>query len=217
MIPIASYYLGTTPSAPINSAPFTRHQSMSQASLPHSASSNKAANRASMPAPARTPTDPSPSIRASGMSIESSARATPHGFEPTPEEQGGSEEEDSSSPTKKNRGPPRMRHGTMDRAFKFPPGPPPPVPEIKPEHLQNTRDQAMHRSAGGSQETEAPLDVKGPADYEGSEEAGLTAVSTVAPSSVEVPPLPPVEREKSASQQDEGDEDLGETEEISLN
>ncbi|TFY81461.1 hypothetical protein EWM64_g2552 [Hericium alpestre] len=58
MVPIAAYYLGTTPSAPINSAPFTRHQSMSQAALPQSAHANKAANRASMPAPSRSPATP---------------------------------------------------------------------------------------------------------------------------------------------------------------
>ncbi|EGO20460.1 hypothetical protein SERLADRAFT_476685, partial [Serpula lacrymans var. lacrymans S7.9] len=38
MVPIAGFYLGTTPSTPMNSAPFQRPQSMSQASLPQSAS-----------------------------------------------------------------------------------------------------------------------------------------------------------------------------------
>lgn len=46
----------------------------------------------------------------------------------------------------------------------------------------------------------------------------LTTVGMVAPSSVEVPPPPPVEKERSlASANDLADDDLGETEEISLN
>ncbi|KAI0306994.1 hypothetical protein B0F90DRAFT_1570748, partial [Multifurca ochricompacta] len=37
MVPISAFYLGTTQSTPMNSAPFARPQSMSQASLPQSA------------------------------------------------------------------------------------------------------------------------------------------------------------------------------------
>jgi hypothetical protein len=49
------------------------------------------------------------------------------------------------------------------------------------------------------------------------EEAGLTAVDAVAPPSpVEVPP-PPIEKERQPTSHDDGDEDVGETEEISLN
>ncbi|KII94568.1 hypothetical protein PLICRDRAFT_47604 [Plicaturopsis crispa FD-325 SS-3] len=50
------------------------------------------------------------------------------------------------------------------------------------------------------------------------EDAGLTTVGVVAPSSVEVPPPPPVEKERTRrASVDEGEEDVGMTEEIDLN
>jgi hypothetical protein len=45
----------------------------------------------------------------------------------------------------------------------------------------------------------------------------MTAVGVVAPSSVEVPPPPPVEKERKMSGGHDELEDVGETEEISLN
>jgi hypothetical protein len=121
MVPISAFYLGTTQSTPMNSPPFARPQSMSQASLPQSAQTTKAANRASMPAPSRTPTSPGPTPPVNSGSPSKAARRT---FEPTPEEGGdGAESSDAASSTKspRNKGPPRARHGTMDREFKFPP------------------------------------------------------------------------------------------------
>jgi len=57
------------------------------------------------------------------------------------------------------------------------------------------------------------------AQEDGSEEVDPMSVNVAAPSSVEVHPLPspPSEREKYAAIADDVDEDVGETEEISLN
>ena len=201
MVPISAFYLGTTQSSPMNSPPFTRPQSMSQASLPQSAQAAKTANRASMPAPSRTPTSPGPTPPIRSDSPLKTVRKT---FEATPEE-GGDEDEsqDTASQMKptRSRGPPRVRHGTMDREFKFP------VATASPE-----LDAALHgqqATGTGTRDTRALDDA---------EEAGWTAVDVVAPSStVEVPPPPPIEKERSPTSHDDGDEDVGETEEISLN
>ena len=196
MVPISAFYLGTTPSSPMNSPPFTRPQSMSQASLPQSAQAAKAANRASMPPPSRT-SGPTPPSR-----TDSPSKTVRKTFDPTPEEGGDRDKpQDASSQTKptRTRGPPRVRHGTMDREFKFPP---------TSDTASNDQQAA---STGTRDSSHAPADA---------EEAGLTAVDVVAPSNstVEVPPPPPpIEKERVPMSPDDGDEDVGETEEISLN
>lgn len=195
MVPISAFYLGTTQSSPMNSPPFARPQSMSQASLPQSAQVAKAASRASMPPPSRTPASPGPTPP---IRTDSPSKAVRKTFDPTPEEGGdGGEPQDASSQTKptRTRGPPRVRHGTMDREFKFPPG-----PSESDTASTSTRDTSH-----------APADA---------EEAELNAVDVVAPSNstVEVPPPPPpIEKERVPTSPDDGDEDVGETEEISLN
>jgi hypothetical protein len=202
MVPISAFYLGTTQSSPMNSPPFTRPQSMSQASLPQSAQAAKAANRASMPAPSRTPTSPGPTPPIRSDSPSKVVRKT---FEPTPEEGGDADEsQDTTSQMKpsRSRGPPRVRHGTMDREFKFP---------VATTSLES--DAALHdqqAASTGTRDTRVSDDA---------EEAGLTAVDVVAPSNstVEVPPPPPIEKERSPTSHDDGDEDVGETVEISLN
>lgn len=203
MVPISAFYLGTTQSTPMNSPPFARPQSMSQASLPQSAQAAKAANRASMPPPSRTPTspDPTPPTR-----TESPSKAVRKTFEPTPEEGGdGGESQGVASQTKptRNRGPPRVRHGTMDREFKFP------VSTVSSE--SDTAVHGQQAASTGTRDTSRAPDE--------AEEAGLTAVDVVAPSNptVEVPPPPPIEKERHSTSHDDGDEDVGETEEISLN
>jgi hypothetical protein len=203
MVPISAFYLGTTQSTPMNSPPFARPQSMSQASLPQSAQAAKAANRASMPAPSRTPTSPGPTPPGRSDSPSKVVRKT---FDPTPEEGGdGDVPQGASSQTKptRTRGPPRVRHGTMDREFKFPPT------TVSPESDMTLHGQQT-ASTGTRDTSHAPADA---------EEAGLTAVDVVAPSNstVEVPPPPPpIEKERVPTSPD-GDEDVGETEEISLN
>ncbi len=197
MVPISAFYLGITQSSPMNSAPFVRPQSMSQASLPQSTQAAKAANRASMPASSQTPTSPGPSPPGSSGSQPKPVRKV---FEPTPEEGGDADESpDAAAETKstRNRGPPHTRCGTMDREFKFPP----PESQTPPPGQQTSASHANNTSR---------------AHDDGPEEAQLTAVNVVAPSSVEVPP-PPIEKERSPTNHDDGDDDVGETEEISLN
>ncbi|EPQ58837.1 hypothetical protein GLOTRDRAFT_102972 [Gloeophyllum trabeum ATCC 11539] len=206
MVPIAGYYLGVNPGTPMHSAPFTRPQSMSQVSLPHSPTrptpgspAQKAANRASMPAPARSSSQQS-------IPTESQVRAGSATFEPTPEEQGEGEEGDiGDSAQRKEEGRTsksakrRTRNGTMDKAFKFPPEPEPghaePAASPIPESPSPPRVESQ---PAPSQQAEEPAHV-------------------IAPSSVEVPPPPPVEKERAPAAHDEGEEDVGETEEISLN
>jgi len=120
-------------------------------------------------------------------------------FEPTPEESGyGDESQVAAAQTKptRNRGPPRARHGTMDREFKFPPA-------------AGSPDSSDTVSGGRGGRSHAPDDT---------EEAGFTTADIVAPSnsSEEVPP-PPIEKERLSTSHEDGDEDVGETEEISLN
>ena len=200
MIPIASYYLGTTPSAPINSPPFTRPQSMSQASLPRSPPGNKSTNRSSVPVSSH-PTASSPAGQ-HPTSPETQSRTQQRTFESTPEgQQENTENNEATSPTSKpkTKGSPHIRQGTMDRQFKFPPTSPPPLPltEGPPQELQSTTS----------------------AQEDGSEEVDLMSANVAVSSSVEVhlPPSPPSEREKHMAIADDVDEDVGETEEISLN
>lgn len=198
MVPISAFYLGITQSSPMNSAPFVRPQSMSQASLPQNTQAAKVANRASMPASSRSPTSPGPS-----PPVSSGAQTKPvrKNFEPTPEEGGDANESpDAEAETKsaRNRGPPRTRHGTMDREFRFPPA-------------------ESHTLLSDLQTSASDANNESQAHDDGPEEAQLTAVNVVAPSSVEVPPPPPIEKERSPTNHDDGDDDVGETEEISLN
>lgn len=201
MVAIGNFYLGASASTPISSAPFSRPQSMSQATLPSPANSNsqaaRANNRQSMPAPARNATSP-PTTQAA-----SAPRVAP--IEPTPEEsesEGEGEGEDDVAAG-------RTRKGTMSKNFRFPspssdtPPPVPPVPasaKAEPEPAPEQQPTAERR-ASSHHATDT-------------EEVALTPV--VAPS-VEVPPPPPVEKERSPLGPDIGDDEVGDTEEISLN
>jgi len=196
MIPIASFYLGTNPST---SAPYTRPQSMSQANLPHSPTghSKNAANRASMPAPSRvTSKSPPNSAFVNQPSPDSEPRDRSGRFGPTPEELDGEGQEAdanvkrTTSADKEARR--RSRPGTMDKNFKFPPTSSPSPPAVPDLPSSNKPDPEE-------------------------DDAGLTSVGVVAPSSVEVPPPPPVEKERVGQAVEEGEEDVGETEEIALN
>ena len=188
----------------MNSPPFARPQSMSQASLPQSAQAAKAANRASMPAPSRSSTSSGSTPPNRSDSPSKVVRKT---FDPTPEEGGdGVEPQVASSEAKptRTRGPPRVRHGTMDREFKFP-----------PTAGLSESDTASHGQEAASTGTRDTSHVSADA-----EEGGLTAVDVVAPSNstVEVPPPPPpIEKERVPMSPVDGEEDVGETEEISLN
>lgn len=210
MIPIAAYYLGATTSAPMAAPPFTRPQSMSQASLPRSPSSpapdrDRAPvnNRASMPAPSRNTTTSPPGSSSNFVnqpppSPETQARASYFG--PTPEETSEetaaeevqAERRSSLTSTESKR---KSRSGTMNRQFKFP--------------NTSTPDQALNKtpaspSASPEQQYTRPSGAKSPP-------------AVIVPSNIEVPPPPPVEKEQSTSSVDEGEDDVGDTVDIPLN
>ena len=110
--------------------------------------------------------------------------------------------EDETSTQLKRTG--RRREGTMNKSFKFPPDPAssesaPPVPGVPkdlPAAAQKPQLSAEDRRIRKSEESDE--------------------VSMVAPSSVEVPPPTPIEKERTTSSVSDLD-DVGETEEISLN
>lgn len=199
MIPIASYYLGAAPSTPVGSAGLSnRPQSMSQASLSHPPTTPQLPNkqtlpsyRASMPAPARQATATPPNQASAFVNQPTSARQ----LESTTEEPGDEAEADrlklerTTSAESKR----KSRSGTMNREFKFPPtsSSPPAMPEVP-----------------AKKGPPAPLT-----------ENGLAAESLVTPSSIEVPPPPPVEKERSFSNisLESGEDDVGDTVDIPLN
>ncbi|KAI5121194.1 hypothetical protein M0805_005995 [Coniferiporia weirii] len=222
MVPIAQFYLGATPNTPLSSAPFTRPQSMSQVSLqrspsrgaasPPSSASAATANRASLPAQRRVNAEIEPS--ASSFVNQSPPGTTPNGKVPAVTEEDELERDEeldtvtNGVPDGANTGSPtsrkepmsprslsaaerRARNGTMDRNFRFPPpaseSASPPVPPLP---------------AG--------------ADTLGQEhEETLRSPTSAAP--MEVPPPDPVEKEKERVDPAEADDDIGITEEISLN
>ncbi|KAF8076858.1 fibronectin type III/BRCA1 domain-containing protein [Lyophyllum atratum] len=207
MVPIASFYLGATPATPLASAQLNRPQSMSQASTPrspHSPPPNQpkaASNRASMPPPSRStetpPSQVSPFLNQAG-SPENQARAPP--FEATPEEPGEDNDveeaqlERSTSKESKR----KSRNGSMNREFRFP------TPSASPV-LGNAPVRKERRSPP------AQLDEPGVADDAPPNPAVIT------PSSIEVPPPPPVEKERSVASLDDGEDDVGDTVDIPLN
>ncbi|KIK17919.1 hypothetical protein PISMIDRAFT_684693 [Pisolithus microcarpus 441] len=212
MVPIVAYYLGVTPP---NAASYysQRTQSMSQASLPSSASAGSASkpapNRSSMPVPSR-------STGTNGTSPPSNPQRK--SIEPTPEDPEGETEEASSEnapastatrQSKRSASITESRHrsnGTMDRNFKFPPSqqqPPqrvasPPSLPSSPPPVPKQQQQPHPQKPGEGGEDMPPVNI-------------------ITPSSVEVPPPPPVEKESRRPViVDEEDEEVGETVEIDL-
>lgn len=199
MVPIASYYLGANPSTPMSAQNFTRPQSMSQASLPRTPNSatppttRGSGNRASMPAPSRphAPNSPSSSVKQPSSSPETKARPTR--FETTVEEDAESEDVLNADIKRKS------KSGEMNREFKFPAtrvGPDsPPRPE-EMEHGKKTAPSKLDESKFARPGSAKPI---------------------ITPSSIEVPPPPPVEKERSHSSVDEGEDEVGDTVDIPLN
>ncbi|KAF6748945.1 hypothetical protein DFP72DRAFT_915096 [Ephemerocybe angulata] len=194
MVPIASYYLGATPNTgPASASVYTtRPQSMSASSygnIPHSAPVGGAGIRASMPPPARSPPGTSFVNNSSGAyppSANPASRAAR--FESTIEE--------AADPDAEER---RSRVGTMNKAFKFPPetsprssggSPPPPVPKVVAR---------MGNWSSGSDAEEGKAKAKKKARR-------LRNPPRLA---FEVPPPPPVEKERSPRHSYSDDSDLG--------
>lgn len=238
MIPISQFYLGATPNSPLSSAPFTRPQSMSQVSLQRSSTRGAASppeaapvgpgNRASMP-PQRRPAAQS-EASASSFVNQPATKAKTNGVAPVIETDeasvpGEDEGEESPSDSKSKRSPisaseRHARNGTMDRNFKFPPPSPPaedvpPVPPI-PSSVSQTQTKPLSAGSGdadsGYGEEEQTVEDRGKG--EGAKAGPLSPVSA-AP--MEVPPPDPVEKEKERVDLGEADDDIGATEEISLN
>ncbi|RPD68238.1 hypothetical protein L226DRAFT_527380 [Lentinus tigrinus ALCF2SS1-7] len=210
MMPIRPFYLGEHPSSPSHFRP----QSMSQANLssPSQRSGTSsptqqkhAANRQSLP-PQRVSASSPPAMSPTQSSGRGSAPRIPEEQEVLSEE----EEEDQ---------PGRTRKGTMSKNFRFPSPnpaqPPPPVPPVPPTISVTPAEEAEPVVA---QEDAPQTPPKADAPVPEKEvDPELTSVGVVAASSVEVPPPPPVDKERPLGSPNELDDDVGETEEISLN
>ncbi|KAI8969756.1 hypothetical protein BD414DRAFT_502553 [Trametes punicea] len=213
MMPIRPFYLGENPASPSHYRP----QSMSQASI-HSPSQRgstasptqqkHAANRQSMP-PQRV-TSTSPPAAEPPTAGRASPQKIPEEREPPSDEESGSEDQQHG----------RTRKGTMSKNFRFPsPSPAQPAPPVPPVPQNSATSPPLAQSEATTLEPPLPPPPPTTEDAERGKDGGdaeLTTVGMVAPSSVEVPPPPPVEKERSVAQ-DLGDDDVGETEEISLN
>ncbi|KAJ3568467.1 hypothetical protein NP233_g5701 [Leucocoprinus birnbaumii] len=206
MVPIAAYYLGA-PNTPQVSAGFNRPQSMSQASLPQSPTSTSqkhatAANRASMPGPSRKAAN-SPPVGSSGSTVrfevpqESDEAGTESHESQQRQQQPRSAPATTSSPSSspqqsKSSLDAHRRSSSMKRDWKFPTATPPPENgETAPEN--------------GSESPKVKTHVK-------------AQESVISPSSIEVPPPPPVEKERSlGGAVDDGEDEVGDTVDIPLN
>lgn len=203
MMPIAQFYLGAASNA-MAPAPFQRPQSMSQVSLQRAPQSNPSSppahatgpsNRASMPPPRRQPANGVASSEADTSNFVNQHPSQSPKPAPVPEES--EAEEEVASPTSR-RSPlsaaaRRQRNGTMDRNFKFPP----PSSTSSPDETPPVPSLPKNVSSPKASSEGAPL----------------------SPSNVpmEVPPPDPVEKERERVDSSEVDDDIGATEEISLN
>jgi len=198
MVPIQQFYLGN-PQTPSSSS-YPRPQSMSQASLtnPNTNPQQKThANHQSVPVVHASPASP--------VTNQHTPPSKPS-LGPTPEEadEKADDDDDEEETSKQPKRAGRRREGTMNKSFRFPPDPtpsesPPPVPhipEILPASARKQRPSADGERARKSDESDE--------------------VAVVASPNVEVPPPPPIEKERTASSVSDLD-DVGETEEISLN
>lgn len=209
MVPIASFYLGAASAAPPTSAGFNRPQSMSQApGTPASPPPNNQASkvRASMPPPARgsgTPPNNSSSPfvnqRQAPRGVEA---AVPEHDEDMDIVQGQMERATVSSATSAIKAEHRKsRNGSMNREFKFPPTSPGSPLGDAPQKSVSPQTPVVHVSEHLTEE-----EVRHP--------------GVITPSSIEVPPPPPMDKEKSlskASLDDSVDDDVGDTVDIPLN
>ncbi|KAI0739261.1 hypothetical protein C8Q80DRAFT_1204980 [Daedaleopsis nitida] len=205
MMPIRPFYLGENPSTPSHFRP----QSMSQANLSSPAqrsstsspTQQKAAHRQSMP-PQRVSAASPPATSPTQPVARPSTQQIPEEQEPA---SGDENEDDDDRPG-------RTRKGTMSKDFRFPSAACPPLPPtISVTSADESEPVAQHQEP-----PQAPPKVEPPAPAEEAE-SDMTAVGVIAPSSVEVPPPPPVDKERPIGSANDLDDDVGETEEISLN
>lgn len=152
--------------------------------------------------------DRSPTPTGKGKEIADGERATPEGRTSVADDDGEHvhlERTTSATSTESKR---KSRSGTMNKSFRFPPESPsvsPVIPDAHPPRGTKAPPPELTGNAGGH----------GPG-----EEKEVAKPSVITPSSIEVPPPPPVEKERSgrSTLSDELDlDDVGDTEEISLN
>lgn len=190
MVPVAPFYLSAAGGTPMSSATFRPTTLASRDSQSTIDYKGKGKERAIDPS---TP--------------------TPDPYTPDQEQ-----EDNSMLKTEKR----KSRMGSMNREFKFPPGPPtppqshvdgpPPVPilEAAPEGKGKARGKDSI-SLGAGENMGAAVERDGV-------EKHITP-GIITPSAIEVPPPPPVEKERTKSfggVSEVGEDELGDTEEIEL-
>ncbi|RDX42558.1 hypothetical protein OH76DRAFT_96135 [Lentinus brumalis] len=217
MMPIRPFYLGESPSSPSHFRPQSMSQanlsSPSQRSATSSPTQQKAANRQSLP-PQRVSAASPPAMSPTQPSGRGSAPRIPEEERESFEEEGEGDDADADRPG-------RVRKGTLSKNFRFPPSgpaqPPPPVPPVPAPPTISVTPAEEVEPVVQEEAPQTPPKVEEPEPTEEAADPELTTVGVVAPSSVEVPPPPPVDKERPLGSPNELDDDVGETEEISLN
>ena len=197
MVPIQQFYLGN-PQTP-SSASYPRPQSMSQASLTSPSANTQPKTHPSHQSVPTVHTSPA----SSGAANQHTSPSQPP-LEPMLEETEEKSDEEGGEPSKQQPRTGRRREGTMNKSFKFPPEPTPsesapPVPDMPKDVSsinQKAKSRAEEKRMGKSKDSDE--------------------VAVASPLSVEVLPPPPIEKERVTSSVPDLD-DVGETEEISLN
>lgn len=192
MVPIAAYYLGVTPVAQAHSGSFTRPQSMSQASVP------------------RSPTSPSPNQPRSPSyrsSMPPASRTTPP--------------DNSSTFVNQPHSPATPEAKLKSNSFE-PTVEAEELEEVPLERTTSADSKRKSRSGTMNKEFKFPSPVNSPAIPDmPSLEGVLSSTASeqgVQPSNIEVPPPPPVEKERVRSDSvDDGEDDVGDTVDIPLN
>jgi hypothetical protein len=157
MVPISGYYLGATPSTPMNAPPFTRTASQV---TPNRDSLTSSKPTTPSTAPGNVDRVPSPETRARQNDAENSADAE---LPPVPTIKVDSHDDKlNEEELEKARQAPigseaRSRSGTMKSDFKFPPPTPPPtVPQIIVGHHDDDEPAREPRVAEGSATADRP-------------------------------------------------------------
>lgn len=221
MVPVAPFYLGATPVTATTYSKHAQSQSQSQASFdraptspPPPSSSNqkpsRSPTRASMPPPGRhtPPTPPSNNSTFLNQPQSPEGAERPRNPEPIPEDvQHGRDDDgeevrmDLERPGGTDTATKRKSIGVINPEFKFPsPASSPHIPDgSSPSELQGKAESPPPKLEGG---------------IRGVEHVPVT------PSSIEVPPPPPVEKEISRARGnsvvDDSEDDVGPTVEVDL-
>ncbi|CCO28247.1 Cell fusion protein cfr1 AltName: Full=CHS5-related protein 1 [Rhizoctonia solani AG-1 IB] len=153
MVPISGYYLGATPSAPMNAPPFTRAGSQAPQQRDSLTSPKATSPSTATDGPDRVP---SPETRARQNEADGSNDELPP--VPTIKVDSHDDKLDDQELERARHAPvgsePRSRSGTMKSDFKFPPSTPPSVPQIIVGDHDD--DQSREPKAEGEAKEEQP-------------------------------------------------------------